>query len=310
MEWETTSGNSTIITELPNKKGIVCAFTTEFRQLAKQVPENCLVLEIGASYGRCTAIIADALTHPSQVVGIDISKEVIASATAEYPHLNFVRADCLRDPVSTLRIWQTLRDRHIDKNLPLVVFVDIGGNRELESLVALLPWLETKLPTTSIVVKSETLHAAVSELGEFDWKLLHTRANDALQKRKMKVITETKEEATKEIKTKEIKTKEITTKETKTKETTKTTQNTSNPRARAKVVERPKKKMLHPLKAPLRTNSQGVAICRFHNYDIHGCCKFLDVEKIGTTCPYDHIHCHICLSIEHIALNCQTRPLI
>ena len=45
----------------------------------------------------------------------------------------------------------------------LCVFVDIGGNRELEALVALLPWVATALPCVPrfIAVKSETLYAAV-----------------------------------------------------------------------------------------------------------------------------------------------------
>ena len=46
----------------------------------------------------------------------------------------------------------------------LVVFVDIGGNRELEALVALLPWVASSLPQIPrrIVVKSETMHTAMT----------------------------------------------------------------------------------------------------------------------------------------------------
>ena len=254
-------------------KGIVCPFTTEFRQLATLIPANTLVLEIGCSYGKATEILANSLEMSSQVVGIDISKETITSASKEYPHIKFVQADCLRDPMSTLRVHEELCALHTDLT-DLVVFVDIGGNRELESLVVLLPWIEKQLNPTTIVVKSETLHAAVTELpsmqccGQFDWHRLHTIAMEALQKRK------------------ELQTK-------------------------ADGATPVQIKSLHPLKAPLRTTNDGTPICRFHNYDPRGCRKFIDATCSGETCPYDHTVCHICLQKDHIALNCTLgKPLI
>ena len=253
-------------------KGIVCPFTDQFRRLASLVPSDSLVLEIGCSYGKATEILANTCTSPTQVVGIDISKETINSAQQEYPHIKFIKADCLRDPFSTLQIHQDLCKLH-PKIRDLNVFVDIGGNRELESLVALLPWLEEQFHPTTIVVKSETLHAAVTELcdGLFDWKKLQAIAIEALQKRKSSSTTptESKEETPVKIKT------------------------------------------LHPLKAPLRKNKEGIPICRFHNYDPRGCRKFLDACGSGETCPFDHERCHICLQEDHIALNCQVgKPLI
>ena len=58
----------------------------------------------------------------------------------------------------------------------LVVFADIGGNRELEALVALLPWVAMTLKPRLIVVKSEKLYRAVAENdGTFDWPALQAR---------------------------------------------------------------------------------------------------------------------------------------
>lgn len=41
-------------------------------------------------------------------------------------------------------------------------------------------------------------------------------------------------------------------------------------------------------------------ICRYHNYHVSGCAK-------GSRCPYDHDHCHLCLTLGHTARQC---PLI
>ena len=54
----------------------------------------------------------------------------------------------------------------------------------------------------------------------------------------------------------------------------------------------------HPLKAPLVLSpiDDKTPICRFYNYMIDGC--------KNEQCPYDHIHCHICLKSGHRALDC------
>ena len=54
------------------------------------------------------------------------------------------KADVLTSPLVVADITQNLLDEHNNPNL--VVFVDIGGNRELEILVALLPWVASSLP--------------------------------------------------------------------------------------------------------------------------------------------------------------------
>ena len=283
--------------------GIVCPFTDTFRTLAKLVPPSSLVLEIGCSYGKCTRVLANTLSSPSQVIGIDISKEVLASASLAYPELTFLKADCLRDPMSTSRIHQQLclDHPHLSRK-NLVVFVDIGGNRELESLVALLPWIERHLCPNAIVVKSEQLHAAVLERcgGAFDWAMLQDIATEAVTKRKTTGGGGSDEKRRAEA-------------------TKRNVRNGDQRMARTKagvaagvaqcVV--PVIKKLHPLKAPLRNTPEGIAICRFHNYDERGCFKFIDPSCTGESCPYDHVLCHICLKKGHRALECALgAPLI
>ena len=83
------------------------------------------------------------------------------------------------------------------------------------------------------------------------------------------------------------------------------------PAAADEVAPEFKIKTLHPLKAPRRDTPEGVAICRFHNYDKRGCFKFNDPSCSGESCPYDHALCHICLKDGHRALDCSFgAPLI
>ena len=234
------------------------------------------------------------------MIGIDISKEVLASASLAYPELTFLKADCLRDPMSTSRIHQQLclDHPHLSRK-NLVVFVDIGGNRELESLVALLPWIERHLCPNAIVVKSEQLHAAVLERcgGAFDWAMLQDIATEAVTKRKTTGGGGSDEKRRAEA----------------TKRNVRNGEQDGKRSVAAGVAQCvvPVIKKLHPLKAPLRNTPEGIAICRFHNYDERGCFKFIDPSCTGESCPYDHVLCHICLKKGHRALECALgAPLI
>ncbi len=73
-----------------------------------------------------------------------------------------------------------------------------------------------------------------------------------------------------------------------------------------------KKKRLHPLKMPLRTDpATNRTICRFHNYDDQSGCKKYNHYRgnLGygeeNTCPLDHETCHICLKKGHPAHRCS-----
>ena len=261
MSWRITdsAGPMTIV------DGILCPFTDQFRRLAKLVPATSVVLEIGCSFGLATEILAKAVVHPSQVTGMDISKTCVSAAAATFPNLRFVKGDALREPMSTIRVVAELQLLH--PNADLVVFVDIGGNRELESLVALLPWLERELRPVSIVVKSETLHAAVMDMGDFDWDRLKKQSALAVRNRKQCHATNL-------------------------------------------VSSSSKIRWLHPNEAPWRTDEHDNPICRFHNYGKRGCLKYLDPRKEGTTCPFNHTHCHACGVEGHRAVECPKGVLL
>lgn len=56
----------------------------------------------------------------------------------------------------------------------------------------------------------------------------------------------------------------------------------------------------HPLQAPkaYSPTDPSLPICRYHNYYKKGCGK-------GSACPFDHVHCHMCLEPGHIAKDCN-----
>ena len=83
--------------------------------------------------------MGERLSEPSkQLVGMDTSREVLASAREKYPELTFKRGDVLRDPMGTLTMVRELQGANSGSGPSnLCVFVDIGGNRELEALAAL-----------------------------------------------------------------------------------------------------------------------------------------------------------------------------
>jgi hypothetical protein len=94
-------------------------------------------------------------------------------------------------PTHALLRKELLRPTHAD-SVPkaLVVFVDIGGNREIEALVALIPWLETSLPQQPrlVVVKSQTLCAAAiaAPLTVERWTHLKAQSRAAVAQRRAK----------------------------------------------------------------------------------------------------------------------------
>ena len=266
--------------------GICCFGTAAFRALAG----SCLrpggadvVLEIGSSYGVCTAQIAAALgdgtsdgmkSGARRVVGVDTSRELVAAAAARFPALRFERADALATPHAVVAIAERLlREEEEEEEegggggggaaAELVVFVDIGGNRELEALVALLPWVATGLPRVPrlIVVKSEALCKAGRAAGGLDWGALREAAGAAIAARRGGAAR--REEG----------------------------------RAAA---------MPHPWRAPLRRNAAGVPICRFHNYRRPSPTWEGPACKEGDECELDHEHCHWCGVAGHIALHCDS----
>ncbi|KAF8071307.1 IP5P13 [Scenedesmus sp. PABB004] len=167
---------------------LVCADTESYRCLARsQLCRADAVLELGCSYGVCTAQLAQ---HAGQVVGVDCGSEVVAEARRRHPHVRFEVADALEQPAELLAIARSMRQRAgcsccsdsaaakgrasscSSCGAPgsaaggsggaSVVMADIGGDRQLDALLRLVPWVMAQLAPRLLVVKSEELAAAVA----------------------------------------------------------------------------------------------------------------------------------------------------
>ncbi|CAE7447644.1 cbiT [Symbiodinium microadriaticum] len=153
----------------------VVASTDSFRQLAKcRLHDGDRVLEIGCCFGQCTVILAE---RAAEVLALDTSKECVQLTSQRLREERLAerarseRLDVLAHP-ELLRILASC-------NPPFsVVFVDIGGNRELNHVVELLELLDRTMQNLSYVaVKSEALaealvHAPLNEMRLQWWKEL------------------------------------------------------------------------------------------------------------------------------------------
>ena len=263
------SGTEDLAFSGEERKCFVCRSTDRYRKFADSLGPRSLVVEIGCANGFCTKRIL-ARCAKENVLGLDISGSFIRECREKFPDVSFVKGDVLFD-------WKTVESlgegfiharskvQSDGLGLDLVVFIDIGGNRELESLVALVPAVLEAWSPRAVVVKSETLHAygSTNGLGERSWSKLRELGRAALIRRRPR-------------------------------------------QARAE-------REYHPLRMPARMNSEGVAICRYHNYDQKkGCLRFKDLNNYGNICQYDHETCHSCLQRGHRAFECLQRdnPLI
>jgi len=174
-----------------------------------------------------------------------------------------------------------------------VVFVDLGGNRELSALVTFLPWVEETLAPRLCVVKSEALQAAavawcsgpvaavsddVAALGGLCrgadsleqagilprpaawWESLHRSSNAP----PLCVPSSSGSAASVLVPNWYL-------------------------AAAGSGFTR------NPLRYPKRFTTSGLQICRPYNYQT--CLK-------AATCPFDHLHCHVCGESGHVARHC------
>ena len=97
--WDACLESRTHICRVRSCKLALCPDTTQFRQWAQSlVGPGDRVLEIGASYGEATAILAKSTGNVANVVALETSKSVLAEAKCRHPDLRFVQLDALRDP--------------------------------------------------------------------------------------------------------------------------------------------------------------------------------------------------------------------
>jgi hypothetical protein len=261
--WESIT-NGICEKSITDQPYIVVPSTYLFRKFASQIPSTAFVVEIGCANGFCTAKILQRV-QINHFVGIDISPQFIRECQAKFPDGYFEMINVLMEWARTQELIEE-KFREFDSQATmsdsLHLYVDIGGNREVESLLALLQIIQDRLLPASLVVKSKELFAFGGKHGldtETAWNQLQSLAQSALIQRRHK----------------------------------------------------PKK--YHPLRMPQRYNSEGTAICRFHNYDAkRGCLLFSDLNNHGKHCHLDHEHCHSCLGKGHVAWECPAHqePLL
>ena len=128
-------------------KFIAARGVQEYRATIQQwVGPEDLVLEIGCEWGTTTVLIAP---HCKDVIGTDVSPEVIERARSRHPHLRFEVLDAF-----DVRAAAELGD-HFDK-----IYIDmsgLSGYRSLLDTIALLNMYATTFRPAAIVIKSGAL---------------------------------------------------------------------------------------------------------------------------------------------------------
>eukprot|EP00300_Choanocystis_sp_HF-7_P014450 c18693_g1_i1.p1 GENE.c18693_g1_i1~~c18693_g1_i1.p1 ORF type:complete len:171 (-),score=40.47 c18693_g1_i1:170-682(-) len=124
---------------------VICSETDDYRVLARAQPNSTdHVVEIGCSAGVATALIYERC---SNIIAIDISHSLLHHAATVLPNVNFVNLDVLAEDKRLEELCQGCTK----------MFVDIGGNRCLESLAILLPKIRSVATPQLIFVKSRQL---------------------------------------------------------------------------------------------------------------------------------------------------------
>lgn len=173
--------------------------------------------------------------------------------------------------------------------LPGIVLIDIGGNRELDSVVRMIDWVQTEFNGARprvILVKSEALEMELSKS-----ILPYASSNCAdLCVAEDGLISNGQEWFNSLV-------------------TSSADVGIANNRNLTR------KQLLsmysHPKKVPLVLSPKdSTPICRYHNYHPDGCKKFHKRKDVKTAkedkvqCQYDHEHCHYCQQVGHVALDC------
>jgi hypothetical protein len=169
-----------------------------------------------------------------------------------------------------------------------MVLIDIGGNRQLDSVVCMIDWVQSTFTARVIIVKSEALEMKLSKA------ILSSCATDNNDCTLPSVDDDG---------------------------IISNGQSWFNSLVSSPAFDKDKgnlsrqqllSKYVHPKKAPLVLSPNGsIPICRYHNYHLDGCKKFnksksatAGAEDGNLQCKYDHDHCHLCRKHGHFALSC------
>mmetsp|Transcript_44059 Transcript_44059/g.94422 ORF Transcript_44059/g.94422 Transcript_44059/m.94422 type:complete len:400 (-) Transcript_44059:4-1203(-) len=114
-------------------------------------------VELGASYGCCTKILAN---RGFETIGVDVSEEALAEAQKIAPTAKLVKADILQNREELLPALQDLLPEvRRATGRPLMLLVDLGGNRPgtLRPVLEAILWFADYLGPDLTVVKSRDL---------------------------------------------------------------------------------------------------------------------------------------------------------
>ncbi|MDP9381989.1 MAG: class I SAM-dependent methyltransferase [Chloroflexota bacterium] len=124
--------------------------TRGVREYRETIPEwvgpDDIVLELGCEWGTTTALLA---RHAKEVVGTDISPEVLERARERHPGIRFEVLDAF-DVRAALNLDKQFTKVYIDVS-------GLSGYRSLLDVIALLQMYATVLRPCAIIVKSGAL---------------------------------------------------------------------------------------------------------------------------------------------------------
>ena len=134
---------------------LVTSDTIYYRQLAtSQTTKEDKVLEIGCSTGKTSEILSK---QASSYVGFDTSKTMVEETLVKIRSESSVchQVDALKDPTLA-------QELACQSSEPSIVFMDIGGNRELVGVIRMLHWIMNSFSNVRlVVVKSKALFDTV-----------------------------------------------------------------------------------------------------------------------------------------------------
>ncbi|CAM9740742.1 unnamed protein product [Chrysoparadoxa australica] len=127
------------------KMVMVTEDTKTFRLLGTALPsKQDFVVELGASTGMCTEILQ---RKAGRVVAVETSELMLEEARALCPEVQFECFDCM---IELPRLFDLGRGAD-------GVWLDIGGDRQVNHLLELIPHLQEEIGPPLIVVKSKRL---------------------------------------------------------------------------------------------------------------------------------------------------------
>ena len=286
---------------------IVTKATDKYRLLAaSQLNTNDHVLEIGCSNGECSLVISKYIKpDEGSLIAFDVSQEMITKAEEKVPSSNsihFYLVDPFTEPRKALLLATGMKtpcgtndekgnsspEESVtnSKLRPSVVFIDIGGNRDLDSVIRMLAWVKDSFLPRLIIIKSEEMVENIKKADD-DSTSTHTFNLSEPEKKRAKLSSISIHiEPSGRIKNGE---EWFSTKLTELTSKSSLDENKSLPAP----------KFSHPKKAPLSLSPDDgkTPICRYYNYHKNGC--------RSSKCHYNHTYCHWCLQKGHTALHCM-----